>query len=60
MVLLLDLVSHWLVQGTCHAGTWLPTWRRRWFILKGGKLLWFKDNHVTAESQPRGVIEVCL
>lgn len=43
-------------------GDYLRTWRRRWFILKQGKLLWFKDSGVTRISVPRGVIPVgkCL
>lgn len=39
-------------------GTWLPNWRRRWFILKQGKLIWFKDNIISPDSVPRGVIEI--
>uniref|UniRef100_A0A7N0RER6 PH domain-containing protein n=1 Tax=Kalanchoe fedtschenkoi TaxID=63787 RepID=A0A7N0RER6_KALFE len=43
-------------------GQYLPNWRRRWFVLKQGKLLWFKDSDVTRVSRPRGVIPVasCL
>lgn len=41
-------------------GEFIKTWRRRWFVLKSGKLFWFKDDHVTSTSQPRGVIEVNL
>ncbi|KAI4382780.1 hypothetical protein MLD38_008697 [Melastoma candidum] len=37
-------------------GEYLPTWRRRWFVLKQGKLFWFKDSVVTRTSVPRGVI----
>ncbi|GMP53103.1 hypothetical protein CsSME_00018675 [Camellia sinensis var. sinensis] len=39
-----------------------PTWRRRWFVLQQGTLLWFKDFSVTRASLPRGVIFVatCL
>jgi hypothetical protein len=29
------------------SGTWLPNWRRRYFILKDGKLMWFKHNIIT-------------
>ena len=34
----------------------------RWFVLKQGKLFWFKDSTVTCVSKPRGVIPVatCL
>ncbi|CAK9164222.1 unnamed protein product [Ilex paraguariensis] len=44
-------------------GEYIKTWRRRWFVLKQGKLLWFKDpSFVTRGSIPRGVITVanCL
>ncbi|PKA63111.1 Pleckstrin likey domain-containing protein 1 [Apostasia shenzhenica] len=43
-------------------GEYIKTWRRRWFVLKLGKLLWFKDPVVTRASIPRGVIPVasCL
>lgn len=43
-------------------GKYLKTWRRRWFVLKQSKLLWFKDSHVTPFSSPRGVISIdkCL
>jgi hypothetical protein len=48
----------WLMK----QGEHIKTWRRRWFVLKGGKIFWFKDQHVSAQSVPRGVIEVkqCL
>ncbi|CAL1361228.1 unnamed protein product [Linum trigynum] len=50
--------SGWLTK----QGEYIRTWRRRWFILKQGKLLWFKDSVVTRASVPRGVIAVgkCL
>uniref|UniRef100_A0A1D1XMA7 Pleckstrin y domain-containing protein 1 n=1 Tax=Anthurium amnicola TaxID=1678845 RepID=A0A1D1XMA7_9ARAE len=43
-------------------GEYIKTWRRRWFVLKQGKLFWFKDAAVTRASRPRGVIPVgtCL
>ncbi|KAK8545008.1 hypothetical protein V6N13_066317 [Hibiscus sabdariffa] len=44
-------------------GDYIKTWRRRWFILKQGKLLWFKDPaSVSRRSAPRGVVSVgqCL
>lgn len=44
-------------------GDYIKTWRRRWFILKQGKLLWFKDPaSVSRRSSPRGVVSVgsCL
>lgn len=40
-----------------------PPWRARslrWFVLKQGKLFWFKSDVVTPDSVPRGVIEVGL
>jgi len=43
-------------------GEYIKTWRRRWFVLKQGKLFWFKDSTITRASIPRGVIPVatCL
>ncbi|XP_047954752.1 pleckstrin homology domain-containing protein 1 [Salvia hispanica] len=43
-------------------GEYIKTWRRRWFVLKQGKLFWFKESTVTRASRPRGVIPVadCL
>ncbi|KAL1197009.1 Pleckstrin homology domain-containing protein 1 [Cardamine amara subsp. amara] len=37
-------------------GEYIKTWRRRWFVLKQGKLFWFKDSDVTRISRPRGVV----
>ncbi|XP_019188181.1 PREDICTED: pleckstrin homology domain-containing protein 1-like [Ipomoea nil] len=45
-------------------GEYIKTWRRRWFVLKQGKLLWFKDpaSASTPDAVPRGVVAVneCL
>mmetsp|Transcript_28886 Transcript_28886/g.53073 ORF Transcript_28886/g.53073 Transcript_28886/m.53073 type:complete len:137 (-) Transcript_28886:749-1159(-) len=43
-------------------GDYIKTWRRRWFVMKGGKIFWFKSEIVTPDSIPRGVIDVnnCL
>ena len=43
-------------------GEFLPNWRRRWFVLKEGKIFWFKSSSLSAASKPRGVIDVrrCL
>ena len=48
----------WLMK----QGEHIKTWRRRWFVLKQGKIFWFKEAEVNSMSQPRGVIEVkgCL
>ena len=48
----------WLMK----QGEHIKTWRRRWFVLKQGKIFWFKESEVNSMSQPRGVIEVkgCL
>eukprot|EP00252_Welwitschia_mirabilis_P011676 TRINITY_DN2601_c0_g1_i1.p3 TRINITY_DN2601_c0_g1~~TRINITY_DN2601_c0_g1_i1.p3 ORF type:complete len:145 (+),score=18.84 TRINITY_DN2601_c0_g1_i1:83-517(+) len=48
----------WLMK----QGEYIKTWRRRWFVLKKGKLFWFKDSFVTKDSRPRGIIPVgsCL
>ncbi|XP_058181900.1 pleckstrin homology domain-containing protein 1 [Rhododendron vialii] len=50
--------SGWLTK----QGEYIKTWRRRWFVLKQGKLFWFKESIVTRGSTPRGVIPVatCL
>ncbi|GMH37094.1 hypothetical protein BSKO_04967 [Bryopsis sp. KO-2023] len=50
--------SGWLMK----QGEYLKNWRRRWFVLKQGKIFWFKSDIVTSESVPRGVICVnnCL
>ncbi|GFQ06529.1 pleckstrin homology domain-containing protein 1 [Phtheirospermum japonicum] len=39
-------------------GEYIKTWRRRWFVLKQGKVFWFKESMVTRASRPRGVISV--
>ena len=36
----------------------IKTWRRRWFVLKQGKIFWFLTDKVTATSQTRGVMDV--
>ncbi|OIW09547.1 hypothetical protein TanjilG_30866 [Lupinus angustifolius] len=45
-------------------GDYIKTWRRRYFVLKQGKLFWFKDPTTAASPSgvPRGVIPVsdCL
>uniref|UniRef100_A0A803P1D8 PH domain-containing protein n=1 Tax=Cannabis sativa TaxID=3483 RepID=A0A803P1D8_CANSA len=43
-------------------GEYIKTWRRRWFVLKQGKLFWFKESTITRASKPRGIIPVasCL
>ncbi|KAK1299501.1 hypothetical protein QJS10_CPB14g01736 [Acorus calamus] len=50
--------SGWLTK----QGEYIKTWRRRWFVLKQGKLFWFKESVVSRSSRPRGVIPVgtCL
>eukprot|EP00803_Ostreobium_quekettii_P000874 evm.model.scf_2320.1 EVM.evm.TU.scf_2320.1 scf_2320:828-2762(+) len=48
----------WLMK----QGEYLKYWRRRWFVLKQGKIFWFKSEILNSESIPRGVIPVntCL
>ncbi|OAE34781.1 hypothetical protein AXG93_2528s1470 [Marchantia polymorpha subsp. ruderalis] len=48
----------WLMK----QGEYLRTWRRRWFVLKEGKIFWFKETELSKNSKPRGVILVgnCL
>ncbi|KAL5580770.1 hypothetical protein UlMin_013212 [Ulmus minor] len=43
-------------------GEYIKTWRRRWFVLKQGKIFWFKDSNINRASTPRGVINLgnCL
>lgn len=50
--------SGWLMK----QGEYIKTWRKRWFVLKQGKIFWLKSDMVTPDSIPRGVIEVkkCL
>jgi len=52
--------SGWLTK----QGDYIKTWRRRWFVLKQGKLFWFKEPSAATSptSVPRGVISVstCL
>lgn len=50
--------SGWLMK----QGDYIKTWRRRWFVLKEGKIFWFLNNNVTKDSKTRGVIDVgkCL
>ena len=44
----------WLMK----QGEHIKTWRRRWFVLKGGKIFWFKYDQVDSQSEPRGAIDV--
>ncbi|KAL5147372.1 Pleckstrin y domain-containing protein 1 [Glycine soja] len=39
-------------------GEYIKTWHHRWFVLKQGKLFWFKDSAVTRASRTRGVVPV--
>ncbi|KAK9727146.1 hypothetical protein RND81_05G261300 [Saponaria officinalis] len=40
-------------------GEYIKTWRRRWFVLKKGKLLWFRDPaDVKPTAVPRGIVHV--
>jgi hypothetical protein len=39
-------------------GEYIKTWQRRWFVLKQGKLFWFKDSVITCASVTRGIIPV--
>eukprot|EP00958_Prasinococcus_capsulatus_P010378 scaffold1010_cov334-Prasinococcus_capsulatus_cf.AAC.3 len=41
-------------------GDHFRTWRRRWFVLKGRKLFWFKDQEAATnqDSVPRGEVAV--
>jgi hypothetical protein len=50
--------SGWLMK----QGEFIKTWRRRWFVLKQGRIFWFKEQQLTPYSKSRGVIPVssCL
>eukprot|EP00958_Prasinococcus_capsulatus_P002185 scaffold201_cov405-Prasinococcus_capsulatus_cf.AAC.9 len=39
-------------------GEQLKTWRRRWLVLKDGKMFRFKDNNVTEKSEVRGELDL--
>ena len=40
-------------------GERLSTWRKRWFVLKDGKLAWFRSNaDVVPGAKPRGVLNL--
>ncbi|KAF5755671.1 putative pleckstrin domain, PH-like domain superfamily [Helianthus annuus] len=43
-------------------GEYIKTWRHHWFVLKQGKLFWFREFIVTRGSKPCGVVPVatCL
>ncbi|GLC34104.1 hypothetical protein PLESTF_000169000 [Pleodorina starrii] len=59
-------VEYWHTPERCgwlqKQGEYIKTWRRRWFVMKQGKIFWFKSDVVTPDSVPRGVIDVnkCL
>jgi hypothetical protein len=36
------------------AGEYIKTWRRRWFVLKQGRIFWFKADVVTPVRLPPG------
>ncbi|KAL4576193.1 hypothetical protein LXL04_012282 [Taraxacum kok-saghyz] len=61
-----DGVQYWLnperTGWLTKQGEYIKTWRRRWFVLKQGKVFWFKESIVNRGSRPRGVIPVaeCL
>jgi len=44
----------WLMK----TGEHIRNWRRRWVILKSGRLFWFKSPDVSSSSKPRGVIHL--
>lgn len=48
----------WLMK----QGEYIKTWRKRWFVLKDGKIFWFKSNVVNRSSKSRGIIDIdqCL
>jgi hypothetical protein len=46
--------ARWRARGTQA----LTALRRRWFVMKQGKIFWFKSDMVTPDSIPRGVIDV--
>merc|ERR1711970_891976 len=44
----------WLLK----QGEHIKTWRRRWFILKQGRMFWFKEHRVSSRSVTRGIIRI--
>eukprot|EP00240_Pyramimonas_obovata_P002307 CAMPEP_0118932916 /NCGR_PEP_ID=MMETSP1169-20130426/10687_1 /TAXON_ID=36882 /ORGANISM="Pyramimonas obovata, Strain CCMP722" /LENGTH=513 /DNA_ID=CAMNT_0006875621 /DNA_START=349 /DNA_END=1890 /DNA_ORIENTATION=- len=44
----------WLMK----QGEHIKTWRRRWFILKQGRMFWFKEHRVSSRSVTRGIIRL--
>ena len=50
--------SGWLQK----QGELLPNWRRRFFVIKQGKIFWFKKPEQGQAERPRGCIDVrrCL
>ncbi|CAM6103186.1 unnamed protein product [Calypogeia fissa] len=48
----------WLMK----QGEYIKTWRRRWFVLKQGRIFWFKESLLNRDSKPRGTILIsqCL
>jgi len=44
----------WLMKQGDH----IKTWRRRWFVLKEGRMFWFKEHRLSAKSVSRGIIRL--
>ena len=44
--------TDWLTK----QGRYIKMWRCRWFVLKQGKLFWFKDSAVTRASRPHSLV----
>mmetsp|Transcript_14399 Transcript_14399/g.17450 ORF Transcript_14399/g.17450 Transcript_14399/m.17450 type:complete len:118 (+) Transcript_14399:99-452(+) len=43
-------------------GKFIKTWRRRYCVMKDGKIFWFKTDKLDSTSQTRGIIDIsqCL
>jgi len=44
----------WLMK----QGEHIKTWRRRWFVLKQGRIFWFKEHRLTSRSSSRGIVRL--
>eukprot|EP00899_Mesostigma_viride_P020049 jgi/Mesvir1/28045/Mv04648-RA.1 len=54
-----EVVNYVRLLQVLNKGTYLPNWRRRWFVLKNNTITWYLHDDLSQESnKPRGTIEV--